>query len=133
MAAPKPLGDGGWIPRLHEYGRPYPRVGYDSCSPVLTDVCEWNELSGVSFGTMIDSKICYLYQKFGWKSVRWSVRVQKVFYVKRRGPQHIAQLLKLGDLLEDGMKGQTQAHDGHVLQIITLAVDGSMSNSMNAQ
>jgi hypothetical protein len=60
-------------------------MGQHDRSPILTNVREGNELSGVVFGTMVDSETDNFRQKLGRKAVRRIGPVQDVCYGRRRG------------------------------------------------
>ena len=95
LAACKPLRNGDWVPRSHEYDRPHVGVGQHDRSPILTDVCEGNELLGVFFGTMVDSETDNFRQKFGRKAVCRISPVQDACYAQCRSFQCIVQLANL--------------------------------------
>ena len=57
LAAYKPLGDDARVSWLHVHGGPYPRIGQEDRSPILTDVCERDDLFRVFFGAVINSKV----------------------------------------------------------------------------
>ena len=93
LAAYKPLRDNNWVPRLHGYDRPQVGIGQHDRSPILTDVCEENELFGMFFTTVVNSETDNLRQKFGRKVVRRISPVQDVCYVQCCGFQCIVQLV----------------------------------------
>ena len=95
LAAYKPLRDNNGVPRLHEYDRPQVGIGQHNRSPILTDVCEGNELFGVFFRTVVNSETDNFRQKFGRKAVYRICPVQDACYAQCHGFQCIVQLVNL--------------------------------------
>ena len=107
LASLKPFEEGAWVPWLHEYGGPHPRVGQDDRSPIPTDVCEGDDLFEVFFGTVINgcNEIENLCEELWRKPIGRSALVQKVCCAPCRGFQHLVQFLDLcmAKKLENGL------------------------------
>ena len=65
LAACEPLCDDGCVLRLHAHHGPYPRIGQEDRSLVSTNACERDDLPGMFFGTVINSKIEILVETSG--------------------------------------------------------------------
>ena len=95
LAACKPPGDNAWVSWFHVHAGPHSRMWQDDGPPIPTDICLRDDLLGVMFGTMIDSKIENAHWKLWGKLVCQSILIQKVCYTLCHGLQHLVQFLDI--------------------------------------